>query len=284
MTIQEMQEAADLLAGANIGYDQWQRWSFFNRDTKEVVAGMEADCASTCGAIAVLGGYDADLSNPFWTGTFKERLTAAGFTAVPFTSLAQVRPGDFILNTRYHVEFAYTASRWFSARIDERGKITGGKAGNQTGTESGFVRPYVYSKGGWDWILRPPAENASAVTTPSPAPAPAPAPSVSKADQNVLAYQRRQNQFGAAGLFEDGVDGPITQAWRAWVAILQRELRAWKGAGGLLIDGDYGSLTHTAVATVQRRNNLYVDGLAQAKTISFMRAHGSPVPDRPATR
>ena len=271
MTVQEMQEAADLLAGANIGYDQWQRWSFFNRDTKEVVAGMEADCASTCGAIAVLGGYDVDLSNPFWTGTFKERLTAAGFTAVPFTSLAQVKDGCFILNETHHVEFACTADRWFSARIDERGKITGGKAGNQTGWETGFKPAYTYSRG-WDWVLYPPETTPESV------------PSVSKADQNVLAYQRRQNQFGAAGLFEDGVDGPITQAWRAWVAILQRELRAWKGVGNLVEDGDYGALTHAAVLVIQRRNGLYADGLTQAKTISFMRAHGSPVPDRPATR
>ena len=40
-----------------------------------------------------------------------------------------------------------------SARIDERGKISGGKAGDQTGKELSIQNFYVHSKG-W-YIIRP---------------------------------------------------------------------------------------------------------------------------------
>jgi len=100
----------------------------------------------------------------------------------------------------------------------------------------------------------------------------------------VAAYQRRQNTYGAAGLVVDGLAGPVTSAWRAWTEQLQRELPAWKGIGDLVIDGDYGPVTHRAVATLQRRNHLVVDGIAGPVTIRYMRAHGSEVDDRPPNR
>ena len=40
-----------------------------------------------------------------------------------------------------------------SARIDERGKISGGKAGDQTGKELSTQEAYIY-KGGWDVCIR----------------------------------------------------------------------------------------------------------------------------------
>ena len=152
-----MIQAARAIAQADTGYNQSDRWSFFNRDTKRLIPGKAGDCATVCGAIASLGGYRVDLADPFWTGTFKQRLIAAGFTAIRFTGLDQVQPGDFVLNEKWHVEFVTQLGQFFSATSDENGGITGGKPGNQNGRETRFTPAYIY-RHGWDWILRPPTE------------------------------------------------------------------------------------------------------------------------------
>lgn len=82
MGVNDMIQAARAIAQADTGYNQSDRWSFFNRDTKRLIPGKAGDCATVCGAIASLGGYRVDLADPFWTGTFKRRLIAAGFTAI----------------------------------------------------------------------------------------------------------------------------------------------------------------------------------------------------------
>lgn len=153
MGIKEMSAFARKIVANNTGYDQFQRWSFFNRKTKTFYSGKEADCSSFCGAVAVMGGYDVDLSDPFFTGTFKSRLQSAGFTAIPYKNLSQLREGDFILGPT-HVEYCL-GDHFVSARIDERGRATGGRAGNQNGRETRISNKYVHSRG-WTWILRPP--------------------------------------------------------------------------------------------------------------------------------
>lgn len=155
-TIAAMQRAANELEASNIGYDQNQRWSFFQNG--QIVKNKEADCSSLCGAIVKLGGYNVNLADPFYTGSFRSRLVAAGFTAIRFSSLSQVRTGDFLLKEGHHVEFAYTATTFYSDHIDEHGNIVGGAAGDQ-GNETSFRQAYNYS-GGWDYILRPPADPA----------------------------------------------------------------------------------------------------------------------------
>ena len=157
MGVNDMIQAARAIAQADTGYNQSDRWSFFNRDTKRLIPGKAGDCATVCGAIASLGGYRVDLADPFWTGTFKRRLIAAGFTAIRFTGLDQVQPGDFVLNEKWHVEFVTQLGQFFSATSDENGGITGGKPGNQNGRETRFTPAYIY-RHGWDWILRPPTE------------------------------------------------------------------------------------------------------------------------------
>ena len=83
--------AAVAIDRANTGYDQWQRWSFFNRATKRIQPHAEGDCSSVCGAIVVLGGFPVNLNDPFYTGTFRQRLVAAGFTAERYTGRHQVK-------------------------------------------------------------------------------------------------------------------------------------------------------------------------------------------------
>ena len=117
-----------------------------------------------------------------------------------------------------------------------------------------------------------------------PAPPTEPTPPVSgpSVDQTVLAYQRRQNQFGGAGLVEDGIRGSQTQAWEAWVREAQAALNKFKGVSGqVVVDGDYGQNFHTQVRVVQQRNRLAVDGILGNVTAGWMRRNGSHLRDRP---
>lgn len=101
---------------------------------------------------------------------------------------------------------------------------------------------------------------------------------------NVAQWQSRLNKYAAAGLVVDGVNGPVSKAWRRWVKQLQTELPKWRGIGPLVVDGDYGPVVAAAVRVLQRRNGLVVDGIAGPSTIAYMRKHGSKVPNRPPNR
>lgn len=97
----------------------------------------------------------------------------------------------------------------------------------------------------------------------------------------VRAYQSDQNRYGGAGLLVDGDWGSVTRGWLIWVKRLQRALPKFKGVEKLRVDGDYGAVTHAAVRTLQARNDLYVDGIAGPKTTEFMRRAGAQIPNRP---
>lgn len=152
--LSKMQSWADALNRANVGYDQGQRWTFLNKTSRTIVSNKECDCSSSCGAIAWLAGYPVDLDG-LYTGNFAARFKSARFSVINFSSLSQVRTGDFVLTPGHHVVFVRDSKRWWSAEHDEHGNDSGGKAGDQTGSECRYRAPYVRS-GGWDYILRRP--------------------------------------------------------------------------------------------------------------------------------
>ena len=166
-TKQAMFDAAKRIEAAGTGYDQSQRWSYLNIAARTINNNREADCSSFCGGVAYLGGYlqagDIGPSVTFYTGNFADVLKKRGFSVLTFTKLSDLRPGDFVLSTRGHVEFVYSDGRFVSANIDENGRASGGKAGDQTGGEVRFKNPYNYSKG-WTHIVRPPADASASKT------------------------------------------------------------------------------------------------------------------------
>ena len=168
MTIARMNQVADELEASGVGYDQGQRWSFLDKVNRAILKNKETDCSAGSGGIAWLAGYPVDISDPFWTGNFKDKMVKAGFSAIsvkgePVAEIYRsVRNGDFLLGPG-HVVYIRSNSRWWSAESDERGRASGGKAGDQTGLEARFRAPYARSRG-WEWILRPPAESLVAVT------------------------------------------------------------------------------------------------------------------------
>jgi len=149
-TIAELVNAADFYNALHLGYDQSNRWY--------LVLNGECDCSSLCGSIIKKAGYPIDLKTmPFYTGNFAQRAKAAGFAILKFTSLSQIKTGDFLVTPGHHVEFVYNARTFFSARFDENGHASGGKTGNQNNRETGFV-PANVRPGGWTYICRPPAD------------------------------------------------------------------------------------------------------------------------------
>lgn len=62
---------------------------------------------------------------------------------------------------------ALSPTQWVQASINEKGTITGGQSGDQTGKEIGYCSPYHYGTypNDWDYVLIPPAETETTTTT-----------------------------------------------------------------------------------------------------------------------
>lgn len=130
----------------SLGYDQSNRWAIYD--------GGECDCSSLVIWALKQAGFDTGSAS--YTGDMSANLTARGWKRLPF-SISSVRAGDILLNDTYHtcavISGSGIAARIAQASIDERGRATGGTAGDQTGGETNTRQVYTYSRG-WNCILR----------------------------------------------------------------------------------------------------------------------------------
>ena len=234
MSRTKMNAYADLLNASNVGYDQYERFSFNPaRDGLSVIPNRECDCSSSCAAIAKAGGFNVDMRDPIYTGNFKNKLVEAGFAALDVRGWSQsklyaaVSGGDFLLGPG-HVVYVREPNRWWSAENDERGQKNSGRAGDQTGMEARYRNPYMRSRG-WEWILRP-------VIEADPLVAVTPPPSV----DTVTPLKPRQVEWR----------NPSTD----FVRIVQRIV-------GVNPTGYYGTVTKRRVSALQSKLGVGVDGL-----------------------
>lgn len=306
MTIARMHDYADRLAASNVGYDQGQRWSFNpGRDGLSVQPNSECDCSSSGAAIARAGGYPVDTADPIYTANYRQKLTAAGFQAISVAGKSRgelveiLRPGDHLLGPGHTAYYRSTTQLW-SAESDERGRASGGQAGDQTGLEARYRTLYMRSRG-WEWILRPPADPLVAVT---------PLPVVDPTTVTPLKVRPRAIEWSRppaalvrivqriVGVTVDGSRGPRTiAATKAWQR--KRGLRAdgqfgpasaeayllsvgnlYRGRRGMpeaavrlvqwitwsRVDGQWGDLTHAGVQSAQAWAGLTPDGNAGPAT------------------
>ena len=239
MSLTKMNAYADLLNASNVGYDQYERFSFNPaRDGLSVIPNRECDCSSSCAAIAKAGGFNVDMRDPIYTGNFKNKLVEAGFAAIDVRGWSQsklyaaVSEGDFLLGPG-HVVYIRERNRWWSAENDERGQKNGGRAGDQTGMEARYRNPYMRSRG-WEWILRPviAADPLVAVTPPSSV-------------DTVTPLKPRQIEWR----------NPSTD----FVRIVQRIV-------GVNPTGYYGTVTKRRVSALQAKLGVEADGLFGAGT------------------
>lgn len=108
----------------NIGYDQWQRQTFWTNladsdyDAAKITVKCEADCSSGVLAIAKAAGYKFNIealkkiNQNGYTGNEEAILKAAGFVAHReskyLTSGEYLDNGDVLLNTQNHTAFNVT--------------------------------------------------------------------------------------------------------------------------------------------------------------------------------
>ena len=105
------------------------------------------DCSSLVATALYYAGFN--VSPYSWTGNLETQLRKCGFV----DCVKPWKAGDIHLNTRHHVCMSINESKIAQASINENGKATGGKTGDQTGKEIYIRDYYEYSKG-WDVHLR----------------------------------------------------------------------------------------------------------------------------------
>lgn len=130
----------------SVGYDQSQRENIWD--------GGETDCSALVIWALKQGGFDTGSAS--YTGNMSSNLTTRGWVRLP-ADLSTAQPGDILLNDGSHVVMVISGFGWNAriaqASIDERGKISGGQTGDQTGHETNERQIYKYRLG-WNCILR----------------------------------------------------------------------------------------------------------------------------------
>lgn len=123
----------------SLGYDQYNRW--------DIRPGGECDCSSL--VIYALREAGFDTGNATYTGNLSSNLTARGWKRLPNNGNPQA--GDILLNDVHHVAIYLGDGLLAQASIDERGRASGGAAGDQTGYETNIRSYYNYP---WNCFLR----------------------------------------------------------------------------------------------------------------------------------
>lgn len=130
----------------SLGYDQSNRWDIRN--------GGECDCSSL--VIWALRKAGFDTGGATYTGNLSSNLVARGWKRIA-PNLSTARPGDILLNDTHHVCVVVSgfgnSAIIAQASIDERGRASGGRSGDQSAYETNEKRIYTY-RHGWNCILR----------------------------------------------------------------------------------------------------------------------------------
>jgi hypothetical protein len=132
----------------SLGYDQSNRLDF--RD------GGETDCSAlvilVCEQAGLLPGNDIrkDVGATF-TGNMRANFQARGWRVLSNLPVAQLRPGDVLLNDDDHTAMYVGKGKLAQASIDEHGNATGGASGEQGGRETSVLSYYDFP---WSCVLR----------------------------------------------------------------------------------------------------------------------------------
>lgn len=136
----------------SLGYDQSNREDFRN--------GGETDCS----ALVLYALREAGFStgSATYTGNMRSNLTARGWKVVAVNG--SPKAGDILLNDVHHVAVYIGGGKLAQASIDENGRATGGKGGDQSGRETNISNYYNYP---WNCYLRWTGTSDTGSSTPS---------------------------------------------------------------------------------------------------------------------
>lgn len=131
------------------GYDQNQRWGERG----------DYDCSSlTITAFEKAGFPVKSKYGATYTGNMKQAFINCGFkdvrNSVNIATGAGLIRGDILLNEVHHVAVYIGNGLIVQASINELGRATGGRPGDQTGYEINISNYKNYHRGGWDCVLR----------------------------------------------------------------------------------------------------------------------------------
>lgn len=205
------------------GYDQSRRW------------GPDYDCSSLVISAWEQAGVPVKTAGATYTGNMRRVFLTQGFSepgGVDLATGAGLERGDVLLNEVHHTALYLGGGRIVEAAINERGGITGGETGDQTGQEIRIRSYYNYP---WNCVLR----YGSGETAPA----------------GVCACARSlpELRLGSRG--------------GAVLALQILLIHKWAiNCGPDEADGDYGSYTRAAVQTYQRAHGLDADGICGVNT------------------
>lgn len=141
------------------GYDQRYRWGEHG----------DFDCSSMVISAWELAGVKVKTDGATYTGNMRRVFLANGFrdvtASIDLTTGSGLKRGDVLLNDANHTAMAISAGKLVQASINEKGGVSGGKPGDQTGREIGFCGYYNYP---WNCILRFGGASATRETTVQP--------------------------------------------------------------------------------------------------------------------
>ena len=206
------------------GYDQGNRW------------GPDYDCSSLVISAYEAAGVPVKAAGASYTGNMRAAFKRCGFREVSGT----LKTGDVLLNEKNHAALYVGGGQIVQASINERGSITGGQSGDQTGGEISVRGYYNYP---WDVILR--YEDG---------PAPNPPEESAQETQPVQLPTLRRGAVGSAVL---SMQLLLIHKWAISCGI--------DGA-----DGDFGRNTESAVMAFQRHRSLDADGVTGPLTWSAL--------------
>lgn len=145
------------------GYDQIHRMGPVDYDCSgaNITAWMKAGVPVNKAVKKVVDGKTVTIPGATYTGNIRKAYLAHGFTDVTkkvnLSTGAGLKRGDVLLREGHHVAQYCGNGKEVEASINEKGKTTGGKPGDQTGKEF-LIRPYRNYP--WDHVLRYTAEDS----------------------------------------------------------------------------------------------------------------------------
>lgn len=222
--------ARGIAADVSHGYDQANRW------------GPDYDCSSF-----VISAYKA-AGVPLactYTGDMRGDMLRCGFTvvssaAVDLATGAGLEAGDVLLNYAHHTALYIGGGRIVQASINERGGVTGGAPGDQTGREIAERAYYNYP---WDCVLRYVADVGGIVTDDGEV-LPSYWYSVTlpllKPGMTHEAVETVQTLLKAYGYYTGSVTGTMDAA-------TVKAVRGYQASNWLEIDGEVGGATWAAL-------------------------------------
>lgn len=213
------------------GYDQTNRW------------GPDYDCSSFVTAIWDAVGVPVKTNGASYTGNMRGAFLRSGFSDVTaqinLKTGAGLQGGDVLLNHRHHTAMMVSAKKLVQASINEKGTVTGGQTGDQTGREIYVGNYYNYP---WDCVLRYTEDEIPVEDEP--------------------AEDRKSDFTLSFRLLTYGCKGEDVRA-------LQRNLKALGfDIGRYGTDGDFGYDTKNALIAYQKSVGIDADGIAGKQTMA----------------